>query len=282
MNYLTIATLTTLTLTLPTSGSETEREVFGQQLSRNWQETFRDNCLGKWADDWFLDGINAKVTNSDKGMRIDAAKGYAVLWTQREFEGDLKIEYDFQRLDANDKGVNIIYIQVRGKGTEGFDLDITQWAEKRKLAAMRNYFNNMDTYHISYAAFPEDYVRGRRYMPLTGKGLKGTELDGTIREAGLFKTNEWLHVTIVKLERELLVEFKGKDHARLCRLVNTDKPGISIGRIGLRLMPGRESRFKNFSVSTVEPAEEPSLQAPSRFNASPTPMFPTRKPSERQ
>ena len=155
-------------------------------------------------------------------------------------------------MDAHDKGVNILYIQARGKGTEGFELDITKWSEKRELAAMKNYYNNMDTYHISYAAFPKDYIRGRRYMPLANQKLKGTELEGTLINSGLFKTGQWYHVTVIKREKDLLIEYQGKNKTRLCRLVNGDKPGIRMGRIGLRLMPGRESLFKNFSVSIVK------------------------------
>ncbi len=238
---------------------ESDRKLFEEQLSRGWQIAFTDDCRGKWQDQWFLDGIRAKVVNSDEGMTIDAAKGYAVLWTQREFEGDQKIEYDFQRVDNRDHGVNILYIQARGKGTLGYDLDIRKWSEKRELAAMKNYFDNMDTYHISYAAFPtsktplpKDYIRGRRYMPRKKKGLSGTELEGSAMDTGMFNSGQWLHVTVVKREKELLVEYKGEEKPLLCRLVNSNKPGIVVGRIGLRLMPGRESLFKNFSVSTAE------------------------------
>ncbi len=239
-----------ISFTLPVRAAEPD--LFKAQVARAWQEAFRDDCLGKWAENWFLDGIHAKVTNGKEGMTIDTAKGYAVLWTKREFEGDLKIEYDFQRVDKNDKGVNIIYIQARGKGTPGFDLDITKWSEKRELAAMKNYYNNMATYHISYAAYPKDYVRGRRYMPLKSKGLKGTELEGSALNTGLFKTGQWYHVTIVKRDKDMLIEYAGKKKTARFHLLNSDKPGITIGRIGLRLMPGRESIFKNFTVSTLK------------------------------
>ena len=57
---------------------------------------------------------------------------------------------------------------------------------------MRLYFNHMNTYHISYAAFrqknddsEEDYIRGRRYMPDAGKGLSGTAVTAEIRTTRL-------------------------------------------------------------------------------------------------
>lgn len=224
------------------------KAVLSKELQRSWKLAFEDDCLGSWKDKWFLDGIKARVTNDQRGMTIDTAKGYAVLWTDQEFQGDLRIEYDFRRVDSNDKGVNIIYIQAQGKGTGEFDRDIRRWSDKRQLAAMKNYFNNMDTYHISYAAFPGNYIRGRRYLPARNKGLKGTELEGTMKNTGLFKSGKQYHVTIIKREDELLMQIRGANETLACRLRNRDKAGIHAGRIGLRLMPGRESLFSNIRV----------------------------------
>ena len=237
---------------LKTSSENGTKELLKQQLARNWQPAFRDDCFEDWREAWFLDGIKARVSNNRDGMTINTADGFAVLWTQREFSGDLKIEYDFQRVDAYDRGVNIIYIQAQGKDTPGFDLDLSKWSEKRRLAAMKDYYNNMNTYHISYAAFPNDYIRGRRYMPLLNRGLKGTELAGTMMNTGLFRTGQWYHITVIKRNHDMLFEARGEDGGGTCHLVNQDKPAVKQGRIGLRLMPGRESLFKNFSVSTID------------------------------
>lgn len=120
----------------------------------------------------FLDGDSAAVSTDDSGMTFDATNGYAVLWTKEIFEGDVRIEYDFRRLDSYNRGVNIIYIQAIGDGEERHAEDITKWSEARSDAAMSDYFNNMHAYHISYAAFDLrqgfEYVRARRYMPLAG------------------------------------------------------------------------------------------------------------------
>jgi hypothetical protein len=86
-------------------------------------------------------------------MTIDATSGYAVLWTRRAFDGDVRINYDFQRLDSQNKGVNILYVQAVGDDENGHDKDITRWSKERADAAMSDYYNNMHTYHISYAAY---------------------------------------------------------------------------------------------------------------------------------
>lgn len=55
------------------------------------------------------------------------------------------------------------------------------WTELLRVPAMRIYFDHMNLFHISFAAFPNDddatsYIRGRRYMPAIGKGFDGTDL----------------------------------------------------------------------------------------------------------
>ena len=235
---------------------EKETSVFKALQTRAWKEVFADSCSGNWQDKWFLDGQAAKVSNDSEAMTIDTAKGYAVLWTKPSFEGDLRIEYDFKRADRNNKGVNIIYIQATGDSDNGCVEDISKWSEKRKNAAMSDYYMNMHTYHISYAAYPKDYVRGRRYLPLKNKGLGGTNLKGEYHKTGLFEDNKWIHITIIKQARQLWMEFKHPDKTLLCHFKNEDKKKAPIlkGRIGLRLMPGRMSQFKNFKVMSAPAA----------------------------
>jgi len=185
-------------------------------------------------------------------MTIDTARGFAVLWTKQSFEGDLRIEYDFKRVDAKHRGVNIIYIQATGDGQKGCVEDISPWSDRRKLAAMSDYFMNMHTYHVSYATDKSDYIRGRRYLPLANKGLGGTALSGEHTKVGLFGDKKWIHITLIKQSKQLWMEFKHPDKTLLCQFQNKDKPGIDKGRIGLRLMPGRMSQFKNFRVMSKE------------------------------
>ena len=238
------------------AADEAAQKSFEELKKKNWQESFSDTCTKNWQTKWFLDGIHAKVTNNSEAMTIDTSKGYAVLWTKPEFEGDVRIEYEFKRVDDFQKqGVNIIYIQATGDGQNGCDEDISKWSEKRKLAAMKNYFLNMHTYHISYATADtksprSDYIRGRRYMPIENKGLKGTKLAGEYFKKGLFKDKKWVRITIIKKDKKIWMEIKHPDKTQLCFFENKDKPGIDKGRIGLRLMPNRLSQFKNFKVYT--------------------------------
>jgi hypothetical protein len=245
-----------LTLNLPViAASDSEAEAFDRLRKANWQERFVDGGTGDWRENWFLDGIKAKVSNDEQKMTIDTSDGYAVLWTKPEFTGDVKIEYEFRRADEayQRQAVNIIYVQARGDGQGRCEADISKWSDMRKLAAMSDYFLNMHTYHISYATSEknDDYMRARRYLPLTNKRLKGTKLEGEYTKVGLFKDKQWIKITLIKRDKEMWMELKHPDRTHLCYFKNTDKPGIEAGRIGLRLMPGRESHFKNFRISQL-------------------------------
>jgi hypothetical protein len=128
----------------------------------------------------------------------------------------------------------------------------------RKIPAMSMYFNHMNTYHISYAAFgntnleaPNDYIRARRYMPESGDGLRGTDLAPDYFETGLFQPGVKHQITVIKYGNDLYMEIIGPDKKMLCHWKNMNLPPIEIGRIGLRHMASRNARYKNFSVSEM-------------------------------
>jgi hypothetical protein len=250
-----------------------DARMFDELRSKGWNEAFADTCTDNWQTQWFLDGVKAKISNDEEAMTIDTAGGYAVLWTKPSFKGDLRIEYDFKRVDENHKGVNILYIQATGDGENGCVEDISLWSDRRKKAAMSDYFLNMHTYHVSYATDRNDYIRGRRYLPLANKGLGRTALSGEQTKVGLFDDKKWIHVTVIKQSKDVWMEFKHPDKRRLCHFHNKDKPAIENGRIGLRLMPGRKSQFRNFRISTL-PSTRASLPDPKRSDAKPAAAVP--------
>ncbi|MCM8531780.1 MAG: DUF1961 family protein [Lentisphaeraceae bacterium] len=236
-------------------------EKFAEQNSKNWQMVFLDPMVSNWQEKWFLDGQFAKVSNSGKYLCLNTEstetneRVFGVLWTKKSFKGDIRIEYDFKNVNKHFKGVNIIYIQATGDGQKDHQEDISKWSDKRTKAIMSNYFLNMHSYHISYAAFGnkpdveyKDYVRGRRYLPEANQSMKNTKMKGEYVDTGLFKDQQWIHVTIIKNAKELWVEFKHPNKTLLCNFKNETNPSIEKGRIGLRLMPKRVSHFKNFKV----------------------------------
>jgi len=234
---------------------------FAELKEVEWKEIFNDPCTRNWKDKWTLDGLKATVTNSTKGMDFTAGPEafndahHAVLWTKQAFKGDLKIEYEYTRLDKEVRMVNIIYIQATGSGEDGFDEDISTWADRRTVPSMRTYFNNINTYHISYAAFgtknkdaTKDYIRARRYIC---RGLNGTELENEYKNTGFFATGVPHKITIVKSGKDIYMHIKNDQKEMLCHFVNSKFPPITEGKIGLRHMYTRGARYRKFKVSTL-------------------------------
>ncbi|WP_048687952.1 DUF1961 family protein [Catenovulum maritimum] len=243
----------------------TSKESQFQQINNaNWQQVMFDRGDKNWREHWLVDGLIGSVENTPKGMHVKAgpeAKNHAhhlVVWTKKSFDGDIKIDYEYTRTDNQVRYVSILYLQATGEGTPGFDKDIMNWADYRQEPYMRHYFDNMNTYHISYAAFgmtnndaDKDYVRARRYMPLDNKGLKGTELAGDSFGTGLFKTGVPHQITVIKKGTQLWMKVANKTQSKVLMWDTTSHPEITAGRIGLRHMFTRSAIYKNFTVSTL-------------------------------
>lgn len=244
------------------SDSESPMQQFEALADAKWNEVFFDPCTEDWTQRWFLDGEIGNVTNSADGMTLTAGPEFKndahhmVLWTQESFEGDLMIEYDYTRLDSETRCVTILYIQATGSGEAPYTKDITEWNELRSVPAMRTYFNHMNTYHISYAAFPNNedstqYIRGRRYMP-NATGLQGSNLEPDYFPEGLFEPGVPHKITVIKKDLEIFMRIQNSEQDLVCHMKNVDLPAIHEGRIGLRHMYTRSARYQNIRISTPQ------------------------------
>jgi hypothetical protein len=245
-----------------------QEETFKELQQLDWKESFYDPGTADWREKWLLDGEKARVFNTPQGMEFYAGPvpaedtSHAVMWTRKSFSGPVKIEYEYTRLDAATKYVNILYIQATGSGEGAFGEEIFDWADLRKIPAMRMYYNHMNTYHISYAAYgntdePDkpDYIRARRYMPESGNGLRGTDLAPDYFESGLFQPGVKHKITVIKHGNDLYMEIIGPNRKMLCHWKNSHLPPVEEGRIGLRHMASRNARYRNFRVSETADLE---------------------------
>jgi hypothetical protein len=225
-----------------------EQLAFETADQRAWKTVMSDDGTDDWTEQWFLDGEGGTVTNSPEGMELRAEDSHTVLWTKESFEGDVKIEYEFTRTDVDGGGVCILYIQATGRGDEGFETDITEWNESRKDANMGSYFRNMHLYHVSYAC---GYVRGRRYRPDIRKMNTFSELtpEYVVDQEDLFEPGVPYRITFIKTDREIRMKAVGPEKAMFFMLDNEKWPEVTEGRIGLRQMHTRHSRYKDFTVS---------------------------------
>ena len=240
---------------------ESDKRAFEEASAGEWKEVFTDACTGNWKEKWFLDGEIGAATSSPEGMTLTAGPEFRndahhmVLWTKESFTGDVKIDYDYTRIDNERRCVTILYIQATGSGEGPYAKDITQWNELRKVPAMKTYFDNMNTYHISYAAYDNSgkddrqYIRARRYLP--GKdGLKGTDLAPDYYPDGLFATGVKHHISVIKKGCELFMRIENPSQVYYCHMSDPKLPAITEGRIGLRHMFTRSACYKNIRISS--------------------------------
>lgn len=224
---------------------------------------FDDSGTKNWKNKWTLDGTKAKVINSNLGMELIAGKEHGkdschtVLWTKKIFKGNFKLTYEYTRTDTVTRCVNILYLLASGKGTKEYPEDISKWEIKRKEPKMATYFNNMNAYHISYAAFDanifskdNDYIRMRKYNP-TEKGLKNTALKPDYSKTGLFKPFVTYHIEVIKNNSYIkmnIVATKNPENKITCLWDISKLENLVSGRIGFRHMYTRNARYKNIKV----------------------------------
>lgn len=241
-----------------------DKRYFNELCKLDWQPVFYDSCTDDWKKKWLLDGKKARITHSEQGMDFWAGSNrkedasHAVLWTKESFAGDIRIDYEYTKIEDAIEAVTILYIQATGSGADGYEKDISQWADKRAVAAMKAYFNHMNTFHISYAAFDVgnekpgvDYIRARRYIPEKG-GLGDTDLKPDYFNTKLFEQNVSHKITILKNGNDLFMYIQNEKKSLLCHWRTNKVPAITEGRIGLRHMWTRGARYKNFKISTLK------------------------------
>lgn len=245
------------------------QDAYDKALAAGWQVVFEDSGRQDWREKWFADGFKATLQNTDEGMFYSAGPiagdhaSHAVLWTRDSFEGDLKIEFDYTRIDTIDQYVNLIYLYATGTGSGPYAEDISSWTHLRQIPYMRTYFDNMHLLHISFAAFANDpaagedsaYVRARRYpRSLFGGKFQEMALEPDYTARGLFRPGVPHRVTVLRKGSDLFMHVANASEARLFHWDLSQKPDLNRGRIGLRHMAQRAALYGNMTVSTL--AEE--------------------------
>jgi hypothetical protein len=236
------------------------QEKFEALIQRDWQLAFHDPGTEDWRDRWFLDGERADIRNTPEGMVFSAGPvandhaSHAVLWTREDFAGDVRIEFDYTRLDTICRYVNILYIQATGTGQGHCSEDIATWSHLRQVPYMSTYFDNMHLLHVSFAAFrnkddkDEDYVRARRYPTHPERPFDETDLSPDNFLTGLFRPGRTYHCCAVKTDEDLFFQVQGEQAGNLFHWPLTDVEPLRHGRMGIRHMWTRCSRYADFKV----------------------------------
>jgi hypothetical protein len=228
---------------------------------------FSDPGAGDWKERWFLEGLKATVEYEKGGLVFSSGPvpmeqaSHAVLWTNQSFKGDIRIEYDYTRLDSmtTSTAVNILYIQATGLGTEDSPTDIFLSTNQREVPWMKSYYLNMNALHISYATTgPKraNYVAARRYPAENQESfMQGTMIQPVYENVDLFRPGETYHVTVLKEDGILSFTAEREGGVHTFEWDTSAFPPVTEGRIGLRHMWARSSRYQNIRVFEKMPTE---------------------------
>jgi len=243
--------------------SKTDKTIYSSNVAikQNWTLVFNDNCTQDWTKSWTLDGLIATVENSKEGMHFKAGleafndAHHAVLWTKDSYSGDVKIEFDYIKTDDENRFVNILFIQATGDEEGVHEKDISKWKKKREIPAMREYFENMNTFHISYAAFGNKgdgfyYVRARRYPIAQGQPFNSILVQPNYDRQGFFEKGKKYHITAIKTKDTLSFKMENDGNVETFQWDISKVKPIQEGRIGIRHMYRRSAIYKNFKIYT--------------------------------
>jgi hypothetical protein len=234
--------------------------AMAQACEVDWKIVFSDPAIGDWQENWFVESLKANVEYDEGSMVFSSGPvpmeqaSHAVLWTKQSFKGDLRIEYDYTRLESMTEAtsVNILYFQATGLGTQASPTDILLSTKQREVPWMKSYFLNMNALHISYATTgPKraNYVVARRYPAKDQESfMQGTMIRPIYENVDLFKPGETYHITALKEGNRLTftAEREGKTHT--FEWDTSAFPAVTEGRIGLRHMWARSIRYQNIRI----------------------------------
>ncbi|MGE9291841.1 MAG: hypothetical protein ACQKBT_12655 [Puniceicoccales bacterium] len=242
------------------------KALFEEAENAPWQEVMVDSGTGDWEDLWFLDGQKATLKNLSEGMYYSAGPiagdnaSHAVLWTKQSFEGDLKVDFEYTRMDTIDHYVNLLYLYATGSGPAPYVEDIAEWSDLRQIPYMKMYFDHMNLLHISFAAFDNDpsatkesaYIRARRYpRSLFGGSFNKMEIEPDYSAVGLFEPGVLHRVTAIKRGNQLWMRVRNPEEERFFFWDLSEIPEINEGRVGLRHMNQRAAIYKNLKISQL-------------------------------
>ena len=119
------------------------------------------------------------------------------------------------------------------------------------------YLRQMNMYHISYAAHREknppgqqEYCRARYYPVTLSDEFHGTDLVPDYWNTGVFLPGKTYHITAMKTEEHLFFHVVGDGQDKLFAWDHTRYPLVTEGRIGIRHMACRTSRYANVKIAT--------------------------------
>ncbi len=270
MSFLLICSLTNCSQEKNDNSEQSETST--QEITTTDSEILlNDSMLSDWQENWFLDGEKATLEHRPEGLYFAGGTvtkeqdpeeyhaHHALLWTKQEFEGDIRISYNWTQVDTSDYGAVLLYVQAQGIGVEPYAEDISKWSELRKISAMEKYFTNMNLISLSI----RENVRCKRYPWFDREGnmfQAGGLIDPMVEYDGEVITGRTYQIVVEK--RNPMVSMTMTDTVTGKAIINhtwdTSKVDervepklVTKGRIGLRQMSTKQTIYKDFKVERL-------------------------------
>ena len=208
---------------------------------------------------YFKDGSVGTVSYTAGGLDINAPNrvgGPTVVWTKTSFSGDIKVEFDYKRLDIPRVGVSEASLLVlNGWGLTTVcrvdntvhPLDIRTWA--RPVATYAFYQYCMTNQTVGF-----DNLDGGTIQRTTVRQNPGYHDMATIIRP-MLQSGVYYRVTATRIGNTLTAVVKRGTTAvaSVTAILNPSLPGSQVSRlgyVGFRQINGRHAAYRNIKIST--------------------------------
>jgi len=231
------------------------------QAALPWVLKFSDTTAtpGAAVTKYFKDGSVGTVSYTTGGLDINAPNrvgGATVVWTKTSFSGDIKIEFDYKRLDIPRAGVSEASLLVlNGWGLTTVcrvdntvhPLDIRTWA--RPVATYAFYQYCMTNQTVGF-----DNLDGGTIQRTTVRQNPGYHDMATIIRP-MLQSGVYYRVTVTRIGYTLTAVVKrgATAVASVTGILNPSLAGSQVSRlgyVGFRQINGRHAVYRNIKIST--------------------------------
>ena len=231
------------------------------QTAPPWVLKFSDTTTtpGAAVTKYFKDGSVGTVSYTAGGLDINAPNrvgGPTVVWTKTSFSGDIKVEFDYKRLDIPRVGVSEASLLVlNGWGLTTVcqvdhtvhPLDIRTWA--RPVAPYAFYQYCMTNQTVGF-----DTLDGGTIQRTTVRQNPGYHDMATIIRP-MLQSGVYYRVTATRIGNTLTAVVKRGTTAvaSVTAILNPSLPGSQVSRlgyVGFRQINGRHAAYRNIKIST--------------------------------
>lgn len=216
----------------------------------NWDVPMTDdNTL----ENFYLQGVVDTIKVTSEGTQIQTRKiayrssvrdQQMYLWSKKEFEGDIYVEYEFKT--NQEFGLSLLMLQATGTSRENFKQDY-----KPRTTGVMSWVHSSDirNYHIEYYRKMNAVRNDNSNIAMIKNPYEYPMGYGTLDEN--YEVGKWYKMQVLQhgntftcaINGKIVFEAEDKEFAN-------NGPVLTSGRIALRCMVNTDMHFKNLKIYT--------------------------------